>query len=259
MTQTILVTGASSGIGFELAKLFSRDGSDVILVARDQARLDAAAADMPGQTTTIVADLSVPSAPQTLFDKLAGLDRRVDVLVNNAGFGTVGPLADQPLANQLEMVQVNIASVVALTRLFLPDMLRRKSGGILNVASTAGFQPGPYMSVYYATKAFVLSFSQAIAEEAANDNVTVTALCPGPTDTHFQARAGVTYSPLFNSRFIKVMSAADVARVGYEAFRQNRRVIIPGITNRLAAFSTRLTPRRLSAKLAGKLNRNKLP
>jgi short-subunit dehydrogenase len=257
LKQTVLITGASSGIGYELSKLFAREGNDVILVARSHEKLEAVAGELKGNATVIPADLAAPEAAQALYKKLLETERRVDVLVNNAGFGSVGPFVETKLEDEQQMIQVNITALVTLSRLFLPGMLLRKSGGILNVASTASFQPGPYMATYYATKAFVLSFSHAIAEEAARENVTVTALCPGPTLTQFQQRAGVQYSPLFSSRLMKVMSAADVAQAGYDGFRAGKRVIVPGFRNKVTSFGTRLFPTWLAGKLAGKINQNK--
>lgn len=257
LKQTVLITGASSGIGYELSKLFAKEGCDVILVARNREKLEQVASELHGHATPIAADLSSPEAPAALYRSLLDKERRVDVLVNNAGFGAVGEFTESEFSSGPEMIQVNVNSLVTMTRLFLPEMLLRKSGGILNVASTAAFMPGPYMSVYYATKAFVLSFSQAIAEEAKKDNVIVSTLCPGPTRTQFQERAGVKYSPLLNGRLIGMMSAADVAQAGHAGFRKGKRLIVPGLRNRVATFGVRFIPTWLAGKAASKFNRAK--
>ena len=180
--ETALVTGASSGIGWELAKLFAADKSNLVLVARSREKLHELAADLReahGVEVRVVAmDLADPNSPPAIFGLLAAEGVTVDVLVNNAGFGAVGSVADLPLERQMEMIQVNLTALTHLTRLFLPGMIQRRSGGILNVASTAAFQPGPYMAVYYATKAYVLSFTEAVAEEVLGTGIRVTCLAP---------------------------------------------------------------------------------
>jgi hypothetical protein len=155
------------------------------------------------------------------------------------------------------MIQVNVTAVVELTHLFLQGMIARNAGGILSVASTAAFQPGPHMAIYYASKAFVLSFSEAIAEELKRTNITVTALCPGPTESEFRTRAKMDDSPVFRSKFIPTMTAADVAGAGYQAFKKGKRIVIPGLVNKLAVQSNRIAPRRAVTKVAGKINRSK--
>ncbi len=254
-TETVLVTGASSGIGRQLAHCFAADGSRLVLVARRRGALEALAGELQNahkiQTQVLTVDLSRPDAPERIFAQLQSGGVRVDVLVNNAGFGAVGPFAQLPLAQQLEMVQVNVTALTHLTRLFLPGMLERGRGGVLNVASTAAFQPGPLMAVYYATKAYVLSFSEAVAEELARTGVTVTALCPGPTTTEFAAVAKAQKSRLFR---LRAMSAEAVARIGHQAFRQGRFAVIAGTRNRLLVFSERLSPRWVVRKIAKYLN-----
>src|SRR5581483_11195724 len=190
--KTALVTGASSGIGMEFARLLARDGYHVFLVARSEEPLKVMAREI-GSATVLVADLASPDAPRHVFDSAGP----VDILINNAGFGLSGAFAETDLGRELEMIQVNIAALTALTKLFLKPMIERRSGRIVNVASTAAFQPGPLMAVYYATKAYVLSFSEAVADELRGSGVTVTALCPGPTATGFAERAGMTRSRLF--------------------------------------------------------------
>lgn len=254
--ETVLVTGASSGIGRELAKCFAADGARLVLVARKRHALQALADDLHSahktQSEVLPADLADPGAPARIFEHLQNNGTKVDVLVNNAGFGANGNFVSVPLARQLEMVQVNVTALMHLTGLLLPGMLTRKRGGILNVASTAAFQPGPGMAVYYATKAFVLSFTEALAEEVAGTNVLVSALCPGPTNTNFAEVANATSSKAF---MLVAMSAAEVARIGHRAFRQGKVVELPGFRNKLLAFSVRLAPRGLVRKIAGAVNR----
>ena len=253
--ETVLVTGASSGIGLELARCFAADGCRLILLARKRHALQALADELQTahntQSEILAADLSQPAAPGRIFEHLQANGTKVDVLVNNAGFGAHGRFAELPLARQLEMVQVNITALMHLTRLLLPSMIERGHGGVLNVASTAAFQPGPGLSVYYASKAFVLSFSEGIAEELAGTGVTVTALCPGPTATNFAKEANAQFSHLFIK---SAMSAEAVAQIGHSAFRKGRVVAIAGFRNRLGALAVRLTPRSLVRKIAKRLN-----
>jgi short-subunit dehydrogenase len=253
--ETVLVTGASSGIGRELAKCFAAGGSRLVLTARNGNALQSLADELRGahetEVTVLPADLSLFEAPKYIFAELQEKGIAVDVLVNNAGFGAWGLFAELPLQRQLEMLQVNLTAVTYLTGLFLPGMVQRRRGGIMNVASVAGFLPGPGMAVYYATKAFVLSFTEALAEELSRTDVTVTALCPGPTATNFGqvARADRT-------RMIRLarMSAEAVARQGLCSFREQKGVAVPGLQNRLLVQLIRCAPRSLVRKLAGKFN-----
>jgi short-subunit dehydrogenase len=257
---TALITGASVGIGYELAKQFARGGYDLILVARNREKLTAVADEMKGSgvaADVITSDLAQPEAPAALFADVQNRGRQVDVLVNNAGFGAIGRFHEVELRRQLEMIRVNVTALVELTHLFLPAMVRRKSGGILNVASTAAFQPGPHMAVYYATKAFVLSFTEAIGEELRGSGVKVTALCPGPTESEFRSRAKLDTSPIFRSKFIPTATAASVAKAGYDGFIRGKRIVIPGLMNKLAVQSNRIGPRNLVTKVAGKINKAK--
>jgi hypothetical protein len=250
--ETALITGASAGIGTELARCFARDGSDVVLLARREPVLRRLADELEaahGITAHVLpADLSDPRAPETVATNLKVQGIAVDVLVNNAGFGARGPFADLDAARQVDMVQVNVTALMQLARLLLPEMLHRNRGGILNVASTAAFQPGPYMSVYYASKAFVLSFSEGLAEEVADTNVTVTCLAPGPTETEFFDRANMEDMKLSENGI--AMSADAVARTGYAAFRNGAVLTIPGTSNQVGAFLTRFLPRALVRKFA---------
>lgn len=224
-----LITGASSGIGRDLARLFAKNGYRLVLIARRADRLKEFEASQ-----AISADLSDPACVDSIARRL---ERPVDVLVNNAGLGTWGPFARTDGDVELKMMQVNMIALVQLTKLLLPPMLERRRGRILNVASTAAFQPGPMMAVYYATKAFVLSFSEALSEELRGSGVTVTALCPGPTETEFQSAAKMGRTPL------KMMSSERVAKIGYDALMKGRRVAIPGVMNRSLARAAKFLPR----------------
>jgi short-subunit dehydrogenase len=258
---TALITGASVGIGRELAREFARDRYDLILVARDEPRLQEVARECEGisgrSARVHLKDLARPCASQELFDELQMMRASVDVLVNNAGFGLSGRFVDLDLQKQLDMIQVNVTSLVHLTHLFLPAMIGRRTGGVLNVASTAAFQPGAYMAVYYATKAFVLSFSEALSHEVRHTGLKVTALCPGPTHTEFQQRANLQAARMFASLPFLVQNAATVARTGYRAFKRGKPVVVSGILNKLQIQSVRFAPRRLVRSIAAKVNRSK--
>lgn len=253
--KTALVTGGSTGIGYELARQFAAHGHDLVLAARNADLLDQAAGKIEGKygtgVQTIAIDLSDPDAPPQLFDKLSTDNVQVDFLVNNAGFGFGGDFVDTDIERELDMIQVNCASVIHLTKLLLPAMVKRKEGKILNVASTAAFQAGPGHSIYYASKAFVLSFSEAIAEELSRTGVTVTALCPGPTESNFAERAGTSRNRLFTQT--KVASAEGVARYGYAAMMKGKRVAIAGAQNKLMIHAERFVPRILVTKIAARM------
>lgn len=248
---TALVTGGSSGIGLELAKVLARNGYDLVLVARTRDALEAVAGKIEGQydvrAHVFAADLRRREAPEEIFDFLRNEAIAVKILINNAGFGLRGEFADTELTRELEMIQVNIAALTHLTKLFLPAMIKAKRGRILNVASMAAFQPGPLMAVYYATKAYVLSFSEALAEELRNSGVTVTALCPGPTRTEFAAAAQISNSRRFS--LFGTADAVDVAEYGFQAMMDGTRVAIPGIKNKIAAQVNRFYPRAIAAKV----------
>lgn len=256
--RAAVVTGASGGIGAELARLFARDGWEVVLVARSRDGLEKVGRELAqayGTTCHVVpADLADPAAPQAVFEAVRALGVPVDALVNNAGFGLAGPFVhaggDPPteLGRELEMLQVNVVALTHLAKLFLPGMVGRGRGYLMNVASTAAFQPGPLMAVYYASKAYVLSFSEALSVELAGTGVTVTALCPGATRTDFQAVANMENSRLFRAGH--VMTAADVAQAGYNGMRAGRSAVVPGAANKVMAAGTRLVPRRIAARMA---------
>jgi len=253
--EIALVTGASMGIGKELAKIFAADGRDLVLVARSEDKLRSLADELQsahGITAHVLpADLSDPSAPSNIFASLESKGLALDYLVNNAGFGATGPFAELELELQMNMLQVNIDALVALTHLALQGMLARKKGRILNIASTAGFQPGPDMAIYYATKAFVLMFSEGIAEEVKDAGVTVTAHCPGATATNFADTAGNAKSILFK---LGAAPADKVARHAYRSMMKGKVVAIEGLINWLVAFSVRLGPRALVRKITRWMN-----
>ena len=256
---TALITGASGGIGLELARVFAEHGHDLVLVARSVEKLEALAAELearhPIRARALAADLREPEAPARIESSVAG--ETIDVLVNNAGFGLLGPFATTDLAAERDMIQVNVTALVELTRRFLPGMVDRRRGRILNVASTAAFQPGPLMSVYYASKAFVLHFTEALATELAGTGVTATALCPGPTATGFQAAARMGRIPLVRGPLM--MDPTTVARVGYDGLMRGRRIVIPGLLNSLLVQGVRLAPRRLAAAVVRRLQEQRQP
>jgi short-subunit dehydrogenase len=254
-TRTALITGASGGIGYELAKLFAKDHHNLVLVARSTDRLARVADELQRQfgisAKTVPLDLTANPAPQFLFDQLQREGIAVDILVNNAGYGVFGEFAKIPVEQELGQIQLNVAALTHLTKLFLGPMLERHSGKILNVASTAGFQPGPLMAVYYATKAYVISFSEALANELKGSGVTVTCLCPGVTDTGFQGRAGTEKTILFNKG--RPMDAKTVARDGYRSLMAGKTLVISGFRNWLLAESLRVSPRKLVTAVSRKL------
>jgi hypothetical protein len=256
-SETALITGASSGIGRALAHRFAQAGHNCVLLARSEDALhtlaDTLASTYGVDASVLPADLSVPGVADDITAELQGRDLTVDVLVNNAGFGAHGRFADLDAQQQVDMIQVNVTALTHLTRHLFPGMLDRDRGGVLNVASTAAFQPGPYMSVYYATKAYVLSFSEGLAGEAHDTNVTVTCLAPGPTETAFMDRAGVHGTKLFENA--SKMPPESVADTGYEAFRDGQTLIVPGWPNKIGAFMVRFTPRPVARRVAGWLNR----
>ena len=249
--KTALVTGASSGIGLDLAKRFAAEGHDVALVARSEGKLKELAAALEAEhkvrAHVVTADLAQPRAAETLVAALEARGIDVDVLVNNAGYASYGAFEKTDLADELNMIQVNVVALTHLTKLFVRKMVAKKSGRVLNVASTAAFQPGPLMAVYYATKAYVLSFSEALANELAGTGVTVTALCPGPTKTGFQARAQMEQSKLVRGK--EIMTAETVARIGYAGLMKGKTVVIPGVSNKMMAQAVRFLPRKTVTKL----------
>ena len=250
--EVALITGASSGIGAELAKLAAADGCDLVLVARGRPELQGLAQELTGRhgnTVRVIAkDLSESGAAQAIFDELQAAGVAVDILMNNAGFGLYGPFWRNDIKTTLDLLQVNVVALTHLCRLFLPAMVERGHGRVLNVASTAAFQPGPLMAAYYASKAYVLRLSEAVANELKGSGVTMTVLCPGATRTRFEHRAGLDLSHLF--RWVPVSDAQTVASAGYRAMKQGKTLVIPGVLNRLVAFSTRFVPRRALTAIA---------
>jgi uncharacterized protein len=244
-----LVTGASSGIGADLARELARDGHDLVLAARTVAPMENLAAELRAHgagTVVIAADLSKPGGAAALVSAIEARGIAVDVLVNNAGLGAVGRFDQVDPLRIDEMLQVNVVALTELTRLLLPGMVARRHGRVMLVASTAAFQPGPQMAVYFATKAYVLSFGEAIAYELRGTGVTVTVLCPGATATNFAQIAGMSELTFFNTAARQVMSAATVARLGYRGLKAGRRVVITGLLNRILAFGGRFGPHPIS-------------
>jgi short-subunit dehydrogenase len=254
-----LITGASTGIGRELVHLAAESGYDVGLVARTAEALKTVAAEVERKTGrkahVFPTDLAQPNAAHALAGAVAEAGLTVDVLVNNAGFGLVGKFWELPEDGQMQMVQLNIGALTQLTRLYLPGMIERRSGYIMNVASTAAFQPGPLMSVYYASKAYVVSFSEAIHNEAKEFGVKVSCLCPGPTRTEFEKRAGASNAELFKGG--NVMSAVEVAHIGWNAMRAGKPLVVAGRMNATMAFLTRFAPRQMAASMARALQETK--
>ena len=247
----VLITGATSGIGYELSKLFAKAGFNLVLVARNQMQLAEVAAELSStylvETTIIAKDLSTSSSSVEIYQELQQRDIHIDILVNNAGFSEYGEFSKSSLDRELQMMQVNMVSLTHLTKLLLPGMLQNKYGKILNLASIASFGPGPLNAVYCASKAYVLSFSEAIAEELKNTNVTVTALCPGPTDTRFAKRANIENVKLFQG---KIMQPQKVAEIGFHALMNGKRSVIAGCLNKLLVYSSPFMPRTLIASMA---------
>jgi len=256
--RTALITGASSGIGLELAHLFARDGYRLVLVARSRGALRELGDDLQSRYHIPVRispkDLAHPSSPSELLSELQEAGIVLDVLVNNAGFGVGGGFLDTDWNNEAELMQVNMVALTHLTKLFLPQ-IRAREGKVLNVASTAAFQPGPFMAVYYASKAYVLHFTEALAEELAGSRVTVTCLCPGPVRTNFQKRAHIGETRMVHSPLL--VDVREVARVGYEGMKQGKRVVIPGWKNRLGVELLRLSPRKMVTKVVRKIQESK--
>jgi len=254
MRPVTLITGASAGIGAALAHVFAENGHELVLIARREQRLaglaDAIAARGHKRPVVLPVDLSRPGAADRIGDVLMLHDVEPDIVVNNAGFGLVGAAADLDLAEELAMVDLNVRSLTDLSLAFVPALERHK-GGILNVASVAGFLPGPGMAVYYATKAYVLSFSEALHRELAPRGVRVTVLCPGPVQSEFQARAGVAQE---NYPPVLTQTAEHVAAEGYRGLKQGRRLVVPGFGNKLVTALLRFIPRRIVLAAAGARN-----
>lgn len=252
---TALITGASGGIGYELAKLFAQDRHNLVLLARSGEKLARFAGDLEWKygisVKSIALDLTDPGAPQALFEQITTAGIHIEMLVNNAGYGVLGEFSKVSVEETLGQIQLNVTALTSLTKVFLTPMIERRSGKVLNVASTAGFQPGPMMAVYYATKAYVISFSEAIANELTGSGITVTCLCPGATDTGFQGRAGTANSILFKK--LRPMDARTVARDGYSGMMAGRTLVISGLRNWLVAESVRFAPRKIVTAVSRKV------
>jgi short-subunit dehydrogenase len=255
MKKTALITGASAGLGRELAQLFAADKHDVVLVARRRDQLEELATQLTAKhgvvASVIPADLADPASPARILEELERRNLEIEFLVNNAGFGGTGRFVERDLSRDLEMVQVNVAAVVHLTGLLLPAMVARKSGRILNMGSTAGFQPGPFMATYYATKGFVNSWTEALARELRGTGVTATVVCPGATNTEFGAISGNGTSRLFR---MAAMPATPVARSAYRAMMAGKVVVIPGFFNKLSLQIQRVSSRRMTRNVTWWLN-----
>ena len=254
--KTALITGASSGIGLELARLFAGDGYRLVLVARNRGALRALGDELQAKHGIEVRvspkDLAHPASPAELYQELQEAGIVLDVLVNNAGFGGSGPFLTTGWNNEAEMMQVNMVALTHLTKLFLPQV-RAREGKVMNVASVAGFLPGPYMAIYYATKAYVISFSEALAEELRGTGTTVTCLCPGPVETGFQERAHMGEKrPLRSPLLVDVQT---VAWAGYEGMKQGKRLVIPGWKNRAAVEGLRFAPRSTVTKMVSRMHK----
>lgn len=258
--KTALITGASFGIGLELARIFAREGYDLILVARTADKLRQLASELEkahgSRSLVLATDLTEPGAPAYILDQTSKAGIPVEVLVNNAGFGQYGLFAENDLEECLRQIQLNVTTLTHLTRLYLPQMLERNSGHILNLASTAAFQPGPLMAVYFATKAYVLHLSEALSNELQGTGVTVTCLCPGATATEFHKRANATGMNLLR---MGSMDARTVAEDGYRAMMAGKPVVISGLKNWLVAQSVRFSPRRLVTAIARKTQESRNP
>ncbi len=243
--STALITGASGGIGLDLAKLFAKDKIDLVLVARSEDKLIKIKNDLENlsgiKVTVLVKDLSLPNSPLEIYDSINEMYLSIDYLVNNAGFGNWGAFADTKIEKELQMLNLNIIALTNLTKLFVKDMVKKGYGKILNVASTAAFQPGPLMAVYSATKSYVLSFSEAISEELKGTGVSITALCPGPTNTGFEIAAELTESKLFKT--FKPANSFKVAELGYKAMMNGKRTAVYGVMNKLMVFFERFVPK----------------
>lgn len=247
MRPVTLVTGASAGLGAEFARQCARRGDELVLVARRRQRLDALAAEIGG-AHVIAADLGAPDAAARLIEEVEGLGLGVDTLINNAGFGLIGRFAELPLEGQRGMVDLNVRTLTELARLVVPGMIERRRGGILNVASTAAFQPGPGFAVYFATKAYVLSFSEALHQELRGRGIKVSALCPGPTRTEFGSVAGMS------KNFDRLSAdAAGVVAAGLKGLERNKAVVVPGLTNKISSQSSRIIPRAAMRRIVASL------
>ncbi|MCK4667418.1 SDR family oxidoreductase [Candidatus Dependentiae bacterium] len=257
MSETVLITGASGGIGLEFAKQFAEDEYNLVLVARSEDKLKDIKNNFEKEYNVkvdiIKKDLSLLQSAPELFNEVKDRSLKIDILINNAGFGVYGLFKDVKIEPALDMINLNITAVTYLTKLFLDEMIKNNKGKIMNVASTASFQPGPYMSVYYASKAFVLFFTEALDEELRGTGISVSAFCPGPTETGFQKNADMSGVKTFSFS----MPVEKVVRIGYKQFMRNKRIIIPGFINKLYIFGERFTPRWLVIRFLKSLQKKR--
>jgi short-subunit dehydrogenase len=255
---TALITGASVGIGRELSLICAAQHMDLVLISRDCAALNLVAKQCQtlgaSKCLVIANDLTKREAATTIVEELDKQGTAIDILINNAGFGSNGPFMESDLGIELSMIDLNVRVLVELTRLIGSKMAAQRSGRIMNVASTAAFQPGPLMATYYATKAFVLSFSEALAEELSGYGISVTTLCPGPTRTEFAKRAGIENSRMFHEKFAQSMDSVAVAAAGFEGMMRGKRLVIPGLMNRISSLAVRLVPIGITTKITKRLN-----
>lgn len=251
---TVLITGASQGLGAEFAKLFAKDNYDLVLVARNKEKLMQLARELQESHEIFIKilpyDLSSPTVAKKIYEDLDKEGIEIDILVNNAGFATHGEFISTDYDEELGEIEVNITALTLLTKLFLPQMKKRKAGKILNIASTAAFLPGPYMAVYYASKAYVLSFSEALQEELKGTGITLTILAPGPTKTGFAKRANLEKSRIFSRG---LLDPSTVAKRGYDGLMQKEIIIFPGLKNKLASIAGRMLPHTLLGEIIGRL------
>jgi short-subunit dehydrogenase len=257
--ETVLITGASGGIGLELARLFAKEGYNLLLVSRDKKTLTDVAIQIRGDykvsVGVIALDLSLENSGVDLYNLVKKNNQKVSILINNAGYGGVGSHTDRKHDDEHGMINCNVQSLVSLTRLFGADMIANKSGKILNVASVAGFVPGPYQSVYFATKAFVISYSVGLSREFANSGVTISCLCPGATATKFAERAGFDVK---NRMFKGAMSADAVAHAGYDGLMAGKHLIVPGFLNKASIFAIRFIPSHIAARVVARIQAPKI-
>lgn len=247
MPKTALITGATSGLGYEFVKLFAKDGYNLVIIARNKQKMEQIKQSFQSIHVTVIAkDLSIPNAVKEVIEEVEKQGITIDVLVNNAGFGLLGNFDELDIQKQVNMIQLNVTALTELTFYVLQKMKQKNEGKILNIASTAAFQPGPLMAVYYATKAYVLSFSEALVEELSGSRVTVTTLCPGATKTNFGSVANVEGTKMFS----RAMDSEFVAKQGYNALMNRKRVVITGGLNNMGALAAKFLPRSIAAKTA---------
>ena len=246
MKKAALITGASAGLGVEFARQLSKRGHRLVLVARRKERLEELANEL-GNARAVALDLSKANAAAKLMADVAAAGEEIEILVNNAGFGLIGRFAELDAKRERQMIDLNVGTLTDLCRAVAPQMIKRKSGGIINVASTAAFQPGPKMAVYFASKAFVLSFTEALHEELKPQGVHVTCLCPGPTRTEFGEVAGFNGNGMFDR---VAMESPEVVEAGLKGLDKNHAVVVPGLLNKITAASTRFAPRPVVRKIA---------